>query len=170
VTADDREYEIEDDSPRLPSSAHRTRPVRIVTDEWVATHDAELVESIAAGFDARALQARINGALDPPGRDIDVVLAWECAARWIREHAGNRFPSPQGATAGPGGTPGAPTVDVEHLRELAGALNRMQRDYPLGYYVGFGAGILEAIGEPAGYMGKPITFEPATSPTGDPTP
>lgn len=58
-----------------------------------------------------------------------------------------------------------PEVDRDKLREMAGALNRMQAKHPHGNYVGYGDGILEALGEPTGYMGKPITFaEPPAEP------
>jgi hypothetical protein len=49
-------------------------------------------------------------------------------------------------------------VDVDMLRELAGALNRMHAKRPLANYTGFGDAILKAIGEEPGYMGQPLTI------------
>lgn len=44
-------------------------------------------------------------------------------------------------------------VNVASLRQLAGALNRMQAKHPHGNYVGYGDAILRAIGEESGYLG-----------------
>lgn len=49
-----------------------------------------IVESIAAGFDQAARDADEHNK--GPDRDIDIVLAWECAARWIRDRSGKGFP------------------------------------------------------------------------------
>lgn len=55
-----------------------------------------------------------------------------------------------------------PVVNVDRLRELAGALNRMQAKHPHANYVGYGDAILDAIGEEPGYMGR-TTAEGGTS-------
>jgi hypothetical protein len=106
---------------------------------------AELVECIAAGFDARAEAAK---TADRGHRDVDVVLAHQSAARFVREHAGNRFPSSQGAIARPGGTP----------EEADGSCPSCGRPaYPAGR------------AWPEGYERLVLGQRPATSPTGDPT-
>lgn len=123
-----------------------------------------IVESIAAGFDALAAAAlEHQRGLDQDDRDIDVVLAWECAARWIREHAANRPTAVAAAVSSPTGTPGARCPS--RIAHESGAVLRCQRqEHPLA---------LAHMSADRRVFWTPLddrvidSYGPATSPTGD---